>query len=276
MPLGSSISSSLVGRREGSTKPGEWKTEVGFAHHGRRRLPSLRGSWRLGGSLPFPLLIFLLSPLPHSPPPLVSSSPILSPMSFDETHTRDLGPDYPTATPTWSDPQPYNTDNSGDGPFDPGNTPPLVFAFIAIGFVTFGLIVAIIYKKFRLLQNPSEPNYQRSSVPIRRPLAQKPELWDIRIAPSKPVADEERENVGDWDTFVVSCTFIGASSMIGRDTCPSLCRHHLYILIRALHPFACPNNTSKATSSDPSPWRTPNTGYSSDTLQQTQASMSQS
>ena len=99
-------------------------------------------------------------------------------------------------------------DDNGNGPFDPGNTPPLVFAFIALGFTLFGLVIAVIYKKSRPLQSPPEPPYQRS-VPVRRCSVQKPNLWDVWILPIQPAVDEEQtKNVNDWDAFLVSSLFL--------------------------------------------------------------------
>ena len=174
-----------------------------FRHHGRRRSPSLRGSWPLGDSLPFSSLIFSHPPLPTPPlPRLPPRHP--TPLSHDETHTRYLDPDYPAPSSSSSDTQSPGSSSRGDGPFDPGNTPPLVFAFIAVGFIIFGVIVAIIYRKCRPLPNSPQSHYQRSPAPSTRPSLQKPTLWDIWIAPSQPVAAEERANMNDWETFVVS------------------------------------------------------------------------
>ncbi|KAF9647664.1 hypothetical protein BDM02DRAFT_3129627 [Thelephora ganbajun] len=124
-------------------------------------------------------------------------------MSHDETVTRYLQP-YSSASPSSSDTQSSNSNRgNGSGPFDPGNTPPLVFAFIAVGFIVFGLVIAVIYKKCRPLPDSLEPHYQRSSVPVRRPSVQKPKLWDVWTAPSQRVPDEQRtNNVNDWDTLV--------------------------------------------------------------------------
>ena len=173
-----------------------------FRHHGRRSWsPSLRGSWRLGDSS-LPLLIFHRSPLPRSLPPSLHPPDILfPPMSHDDTDTHYLQPYSPTSSPTI---RPTNNNRgNNDGPFDPGNTPPLVFAFIAVGFIIFGLIIAVIYKKCHPLPMS---HHQRSSVPIRRPSVRKPKLWDIRISPNRGVPDDERTNVdsNDWDSFMVS------------------------------------------------------------------------
>ena len=126
-------------------------------------------------------------------------------MSHDDTHTRDLEP-YFTASP--SSPTGNSRGNgNGNGPFSPGNTPPLVFAFIAVGFIVFGLVIAFVYKTCRPLPTSSEPYHQRSSVPTRRPSIQKPKLWDIWITPNQRIPDEKREKFNDWNTFVVSFFF---------------------------------------------------------------------
>jgi len=168
----------------------------------------LRGSWQLGEpSLPLPSL-YSATPLLHTL--LLPRLPdTLSPMSHDETYTRYLQP-YPSASPSPDTSSP--DDVKDNGPFDPGNTPPLVFAFIAIGFIVFGLVIVIIYKKCRPPPNSAEqPRYLRSPVPLRRPSAQKPQLWDVWIAPNQHVPDEDRTNVNDWDTFVVSRVFLCVS-----------------------------------------------------------------
>ena len=221
------------------------------------------------------LFLFLtyIPPLPSSVLPLLLCllvSHPLSPMSHDETHTHYLQPYYSSAPS--SDPQSSNKPE--DGPFDPGNTPPLIFAFIAVGFIIFGLIVAVVYKKCRPTPNSRDPHHhQRSSIPIRRPSIQKPRLWDVWIAPGKRSSDEEQANVNDWDTLAVSRIFV---YVVDRsvDELPSLYQRRLYTLTPPLPLSVCPNNTFRATSRDPFSGRTPSTGCSSDTLQQTQASMS--
>jgi len=158
-------------------------------------------------------LAYLYSTSPPSalslPLRLLRTPPAI-PMSHDETHTHYLQPYYsPAPSP---DPVSSNS-NKDDGPFDPGNTPPLIFAFIAVGFIIFGLIIAVIYKKCRPLPNTRDP--QRSSIPIRRPSIQKPKLWDVWIAPGQRATDEERTNVNDWDTFVVSRIFVCCRRSVG-------------------------------------------------------------
>jgi len=169
------------------------------------RRPSLRGSWRPGDSLPFPYLYSTTPLFYNTPSSSVSSTPyqLLSPMSHDETHTHYLQPYYSPGSSTDTGP---SNNHKEDGPFDPGNTPPLIFAFIAVGFIIFGVIVAVIYKKCRPLPNSPDP-HQRSSVPSRRSSIQKPRLWDVWIAPNQPASDEERTKLNDWHTFVVSRTF---------------------------------------------------------------------
>ena len=188
----------------------------------------MRGSWRLpllyipSSTLP-PLLRL---PTPYSPPP----------MSHDETHTRDLEP-YFTASPSSS-----TGDNRGNrnGPFSPGNTPPLVFAFIAIGFIVFGLVIALVYKTCRPLPTSSEPYHQRSSVPIRRPSIQKPKLWDIWIAPNQRIPDEKRENFNDWNTFVVSFFFsLSARVDQSADKWPPASISVTCIPLLSLSPYSC-------------------------------------
>ena len=91
-----------------------------------------------------------------------------------------------------------------NGPFDPGNTPPLIFAFVALGFTVFGLVIAIIYKRCRPLSTSLEPRYQRS-IPLRRPWVEKPKLWDVWVPLDHRVSDEsETGTVNDWYTFAVS------------------------------------------------------------------------
>ena len=156
-------------------------------------------------SLPFPYL-YSTTPLFYTlPPPLTPHR--LSPMSHDETHTHYLQPYYSPSPST--DPGPSH--NEEDGPFDPGNTPPLIFAFIAVGFIVFGLVVAVIYKKCRPRPPPQDPEHQRSSVPSRRPSVQKPRLWDVWIAPNQRGSDEEQTKLNDWDTFVVSRIYVPVS-----------------------------------------------------------------
>jgi hypothetical protein len=196
-------------------------------------------------------------------------------MSHDETNTRYLQP-HSSTFPSQST---NNSRGNGNGPFDPGNTPPLVFAFIAIGFVAFGLIIAIVYKKCRPLQNSRGPHHQSSSLPTRRLSAQKPKLWDVWIAPNQRVLDAERTSANDWDTLVVShFSCWHAAVLVDQfvDECPSPYQHHLYTLILPLPPFACPSNMYKVAPYDLFPWKTPNTGCSSDDRQKTQASVSQS
>lgn len=128
-------------------------------------------------------------------------------MSLNGAHLGHIGhPDYLNVTsPSPTDSQTSNdTTGNGDGPFDPGNTPPLVFAFIALGFTVFGLVIAIIYKRCRPLPSSQELNYRRT-VPANRLSTKKPKLWDVWIPPSQHVPDEEpMKDVCDWDTFVVS------------------------------------------------------------------------
>lgn len=159
-----------------------------------------------------PLLIF--HPLPSRPPsPSLRLLDILSPlMSHEDKDTRYLQP-YPSPSPTSGAQSAGSNNTRGDdnGPFDPANTPPLVFAFIAIGFVVFGLVIAVIYKKCRPL--PNSP-HQHSSIPIRRPSAQKPKLWDVRTIPHHRVSDEERINLNDWDTFQVCRPFLLLSTHV--------------------------------------------------------------
>lgn len=200
-------------------------------------------------------------------------------MSHDDTDTNHPQP-YSSTSPS-PDAGSTNSNRGNDnGPFDPGNTPPLVFAFIAIGFIVFGLVIAVVYKKCRPLSNSRQPNYQRSSVPIRRPSVQKPKLWDVWISPDQRVPDDGPTNVNDWDTFVVSTAFFGRRTPIfvdrTTDKSRSPCQRHLHTLILPPPPFACPNNTSKATLHDPFPGKTSNTGCSSDNRRQIQASISQS
>jgi len=192
-------------------------------------------------------------------------------MSHDETHTHYLQPYYsPSPSPDTG-----SSNNGEDGPFDPGNTPPLIFAFIAVGFIIFGAIVAVIYKRCRPLPDSQDP-HRRSPVPGRRSSIQKPRLWDVWISPNQPAPDEERTKANDWDMFVVSRAFCPCRlSSIGRlINARSLYQHRLYTLTLPLPLFAFPNNTSKAMSQDLFSGRTQNNGCSSDTLQRTQASMS--
>lgn len=122
-------------------------------------------------------------------------------MSHDDTHTHYLPP-QPSTTPA-----PDPNLGSDDGPFDPGNTPPLVFVFIAVGFLTFGLIVMAIYKRCRPTPD-DDPLHHRPSVPVRRPSAQKPKLWDVWIAPD---GQQKRPSVNDWESLVVSHPFFSLS-----------------------------------------------------------------
>lgn len=107
-------------------------------------------------------------------------------------------------------PQPSSTGtigNDGSGPFDPGNTPPLVFAFVALGFTLFGLVIAVIYKRCRPSQSSQEPPYPRS-VPVTQCSGQKPKLWDVWIPTTQnALGEEQTKNITDWDTFLVSCAF---------------------------------------------------------------------
>lgn len=193
-------------------------------------------------------------------------------MSHDETHTHYLQPYYSPAP----SPDTGSSNNKDDGPFDPGNTPPLIFAFIAVGFIIFGLIVAVIYKKCRPLPDSRDPHDQRSSVSGRRSSTQKPRLWDVWIAPNQRVSDEERTKPNDWDTLVVSRTFCPCrlSSISRLISARSLYQHHSYTLTPPLPLFVFPNNTSKVMSQDLSSGRTRNIGCSSDILQRTRASVS--
>lgn len=124
-------------------------------------------------------------------------------MSHDDSVPRHLQP-Y-TLTYSASASQASNStigNENGNGPFDPGNTPPLIFAFIALGFTLFGLVIAIIYKRCRPLPDLPPPHYQRT-VPVRRPSVQKPTLWDVWIPPNQRVPDEEQTEIdNDWDAFV--------------------------------------------------------------------------
>jgi len=157
-------------------------------------------------------LIFHPSPLRHTPSTSISSTPCqLSSMSHDETHTHYMQPYYSPAPSSDTG----SSSTKEDGPFDPGNTPPLIFAFIAIGFIIFGLIVAFIYKRCRPLPDSQDPDERRSSLPLRRPSIQKPRLWDVWIVPNERVSDEERTKPNDWDTFVVSRTFCPCRRSVG-------------------------------------------------------------
>ena len=266
---------------EGSTKQAGWKrVEARFSitEEEEGRLPCAVHSDLAILSL-FPLLIFDHPPLlAPSPSPLSSTLDILSPlMSHDETDTRYLQP-YSSSSPSPGAQSSNNTRGNGDGPFDPGNTPPLVFAFIAIGFIAFGLIIAIVYKKCRPLPNSPEPHNQRSSVPIRRPSARKPRLWDVWISPNKRLPGEERTNVNDWDNLLVSpfsrqhaVVFVDQSV----DEHPSPYQQHLHTLqvLLPLPLFVSHSNTFKVTSHDLFSGKTPRTCYSLGDRQKTQPSV---
>lgn len=190
-------------------------------------------------------------------------------MSRDDSGTRYSQPYSP---PSGSGSASNNRGN-GDGPFDPGNTPPLVFAFIAIGFIVFGLVIAIVYKKCRPPPNSLGFHHPRSSVPVRRPSVQKPKLWDVWIAPDRRAPDEERTNVDDWETFVVSrVSFVSVPQPA--DNCPSPYQRLLHTLI--LPTFVSRSNTSRGILRDPSTGKTPNTGCSSGDRRRIRASWSPS
>jgi len=268
---------------EGSTKQGGWKRvedRFSITEEEEGRLPCAVHSdlaiLSLSLSLPFPYLYSTTPPfLAPSPSPLCSTQAILSPlMSHDETDTRYLQP-YSSSFPSPGGQSTNNTRGNGDGPFDPGNTPPLVFAFIAIGFIAFGLIIAIVYKKCRPLPNSPEPHNQRSSVPIRRPSARKPKLWDVWISPNKRLPGEERSNVNDWDNLLVSrraVVFVDQSV----DEHPSPYQQHLHTLQVLLPPppFVSHSNTFRVTSHDLFSGKTPRTSYSLDDRQKMQPSVS--
>jgi hypothetical protein len=174
-----------------------------FRHHGRRSTssPSLRGLWSPPSSYISP------SHSPPFPPSSVSPTPP-SAMSNDDSRPRHLEP----TTMTFSAPHTLASNSTvgnddGNGPFDPGNTPPLIFAFIALGFTLFGLVIAYIYKRCRQPRNSPDPRHQRS-VPTRPCSAQKPKLWDVWIPAEQHASDEDRtRNSNDWDNFKVSSVF---------------------------------------------------------------------
>ena len=153
-----------------------------------------------GDSLPFPAYIF---PTPLFRAPLLRLPGILSSMSRDATDTQFLQPYSSTL------PNSQSSNSKGDGPFDPANTPPLILAFIAVGFLIFGLVVVAIHKRCRPPPDSQDSSYQRASTPSRRPSTQKPRLWDVRMTSGQRVPDEERINANDWDAFVVSCALLG-------------------------------------------------------------------
>ena len=258
-----------VWKRRDPRRQGEWKPEGGFAPSRKKK------KGRLPCAVHGDYLLVLFFSLTYIPPLLssLSSSTSSTPrrpsaMSHDETHTHYLPPYYSPAPSSDTG----SSDHKEDGPFDPGNTPPLIFAFIAVGFIIFGAIVAVIYKKYRPLPNSRDP-HQRSSVPSRRSSIQKPRLWDVWIAPNQPPAfDEERTKPNDWDTFVVSRTLCTRRlSSIGRlISTRSLYQRRLYTLTLPLPPFVSPNNTSKAMLQDLFPGRTRSIGCFSDTLRRTQ------
>lgn len=192
----------LVGFRDGPRK-GVWKREE-RSRKKKKKAAFLARFMETGhSSLTY---IPLLSSAVSLPPLSISPTSYPPLMSHEDTDTRYLQP-YPSATPTpGAQSAGSNANSRGDdnGPFDPANTPPLVFAFIAVGFIVFGLVIATIYKRCRPL--PNSP-HQRSSIPIRRPSAQKPQLWDVWTTPNHRVSDNERINLNDWDTFVVSRPF---------------------------------------------------------------------
>ncbi|KAF9788302.1 hypothetical protein BJ322DRAFT_1106310 [Thelephora terrestris] len=123
-------------------------------------------------------------------------------MSHDDPQSQHMGADPLTFTAADTQPTTSTLGTAdGNGPFVPGNTPPLVFAFIALGFTVFGLVIAIIYKRCRPLPNSLNPHYQRSA-PVGR-LSHKPKFWDVWTPLNQHVPDEETSrDVSDWDTFV--------------------------------------------------------------------------
>ena len=198
-------------------------------------------------------------------------------MSHDDSQPRRLEP-Y-TSSFSAPDARTSNStigDGGGNGPFDPGNTPPLVFAFITLGFTLFGIVIAVIYKRCRSFPNPQEPLRQRS-VPVRRCSVQKPKLWHVWTPVHQPAPDQERTNdISDWDAFLVSSVLFPPVAVVDRlvDERPSPCQPRLYIPTLLLFLFMCGHNTSKATLHGLSPWKTPNTGWPSDNRLQTQFSTS--
>ena len=224
-----------------------------------------------GASLPFPCLYFtaFLSLIPPLLLLLLLDNLFL--MSNDDSQPRRFEPyTYISSAPNTQASNGAIGDGDGNGLFDPGNTPPLIFAFIALGFTLFGLIITVIYKRCRPLQNSPEPHHRHST----RCSVQKPKLWDVWMpADQYALAEERTKNVNDWDTFMVS---YNASIVVDRlvDECPSPCQPHLYILILPLLPFVCHHNTFKVTLRGLSLGKTLNADWSSDNRRQTPPFMS--
>lgn len=260
----------MYGREKKSVSPSRKKTSCS---------PSLSGLWRLGDSFPsFPFLIFHRSPSPCFSLLLCVLDVLSSPMSHDDPQSEHMGP-YPVTFTAPDTQATSSTIGNENGPFDPANTPPLIFAFIALGFTVFGLVIAIIYKRCRPLPSSLDPHYQRS-VPVGRPAVQTPKLWDIWIPPNQHVPDEEQcKNADDWDTFVVRflpLIFRHSSVAVDQlvDECPSRCQRRLCTLILPLLIFLRRPNTFKATLHRSSLRKTLSAGCSSDIRRQTRACMS--